>query len=221
MDNSVFENSVIVASFLLYFILHSLTASLRMKGWVARHWPASIPYYRLAFNGFAIVSALPLLLLLVYFPGQPLWQWQGVGLWVTNGLALASGVGFILSLKAYDMEEFWGTRQVRAGSHDVHDQERFQISDFHRFVRHPWYFFLLVLLWTRDLTTSQFTAYLMLTLYLVIGSRMEERKLLRYHGEVYRRYRQRVPGLFPLPWRYLTRQQAKQLAESAETRPLP
>ena len=40
-------------------------------------------------------------------------------------------------------------------------------------------------------------------LYFIIGSRLEEEKLIRYHGEVYRRYRDRVPGLVPLPWKHL------------------
>lgn len=215
MSGSVVEHLTIIGSFLLYFLIHSWTASLAMKRWLAARRPHWVPYYRIAFNVLAVVLAIPLLVLLFLFPGEPLWQWTGIGFWLSSALALVSAVAFVHSLKAYDMDEFWGTRQVRAGSQDVHDQERFQISGYHRFVRHPWYFFLLVLLWTRDLSTTQLTAYLMLTLYLVVGSRLEERKLIQYHGEVYRRYRKRVPGLVPLPWRYLSRDEAKTLVDRA------
>jgi hypothetical protein len=52
---------------------------------------------------------------------------------------------------------------------------------------------------------------IMITLYFIIGSLLEERKLLAYYGEAYREYRQRVPGLFPLPWRNLSREQAREL----------
>lgn len=194
---------IIIGAFLAYFVIHSWTASLGLKLWVARHWPAAVPYYRLGFNVLAVILALPLLLLMIRFPGQPLWQWQGAWFYLANGLALLAAAGFLVSLRSYDMSEFFGTRQVAAGSHDIHDQERFHISGFHRFVRHPWYFFLLVILWTRDVSTTQCAAYLMVSLYLAIGSRLEERKLLRYHGDVYARYRQRVPGLVPLPWKYL------------------
>ena len=31
------------------------------------------------------------------------------------------------------------------------------------------------------------------------------------HGEIYRRYRQRVPGLFPLPWKHLRESDVKNL----------
>ena len=52
-----------------------------------------------------------------------------------------------------------------------------------------------------------------ITLYFIIGSRWEERKLIAYHGEIYRRYRQQVPGLIPLPWRYLNRIEAEALQQ--------
>jgi protein-S-isoprenylcysteine O-methyltransferase Ste14 len=55
------------------------------------------------------------------------------------------------------------------------------------------------------------TTAAMITLYFIFGSRLEESKLLVYHGERYRSYRRQVPGLIPLPWRYLTRDQARDL----------
>ena len=57
-----------------------------------------------------------------------------------------------------------------------------------------------------------------LTLYFLIGSRLEERKLLVYHGERYREYRRFVPALIPLPWRWLTKEKARELAAKASHR---
>jgi protein-S-isoprenylcysteine O-methyltransferase Ste14 len=93
----------------------------------------------------------------------------------------------------------------------VEDQERFYISPLHRWVRHPWYFLGLVILWTRDMDGVRLVSSLVISGYFVIGSRLEERKLLVYHGERYRRYCQQVAGLLPLPWRYLTARQAERL----------
>jgi protein-S-isoprenylcysteine O-methyltransferase Ste14 len=59
-------------------------------------------------------------------------------------------------------------------------------------------------------------AAILMTFYFVIGSRLEERKLLRYHGEIYHRYRERVPGLVPLPWKYLRDTDVKALAGNRE-----
>ena len=42
---------------------------------------------------------------------------------------------------------------------------------------------------------------------------MEEKKLLVYHGDTYRRYMARVPGLIPLPWKTLTAAEAKALVK--------
>ena len=38
----------------------------------------------------------------------------------------------------------------------------------------------------------------MLTLYLAIGYRLEERQMLRDHGDAFRAYRDRVPGWLPI-----------------------
>jgi protein-S-isoprenylcysteine O-methyltransferase Ste14 len=58
----------------------------------------------------------------------------------------------------------------------------------------------------------------MITGYFVIGSRLEERKLIRYHGQRYRRYRQLVPGLVPLPWKYLHAEQIQELLDGPDPR---
>jgi hypothetical protein len=40
--------------------------------------------------------------------------------------------------------------------------------------------------------------------------------LMRYHGDIYRRYRERVPGLVPLPWKYLRDSDVQFLAGDRE-----
>jgi len=51
------------------------------------------------------------------------------------------------------------------------------------------------------MTTSTLALYLGYTLYIVIGSRFEERQLTAEFGQPYLDYRQRVPALIPQPWR--------------------
>ena len=175
--------------------------------------PGSVQSVPRVLSEATIVLALPLLALLVFFPGEPLWQWQGAGFYMTSGLALIALLGFFISLSHYDLSEFWGTKQWREGIETVNDQEVFHISPLHRYVRHPWYILLLVLIWTRDISSTQFTAYALVTLYLIIGSRLEERKLIAYHGEVYRQYQQKVAGLVPLPWKILSAAEATALID--------
>ncbi len=196
---------------LLYALLHSLLASFAVKGWVTRRWPAAAPAYRLAYNAIAVVTALPLAWLTWTIPGEMLWRWSGPWAWLANGLALAAIAGFLVSSRAYDMDEFLGLRQLRAGTTQIDRDDGFTISFFHRFVRHPWYLFGLVIVWTRDMNTTWLVSALAITAYFAIGSKFEERKLLALHGEAYRRYRDKVPALLPLPWKYLGKKEAEQL----------
>ena len=212
MTESEWRNILLLSSsWIGYFALHSALASLAVKRRVAATWPALMPYYRLMFNLLASLLILPILWLTYRDPGPLLWRWQGAAAWLANGLALAALFCFWLSLRSYDMQEFLGLRQLRLHVRKVEDQEHFHLSPFHRHVRHPWYFFGLVLVWTRDMNTATLLSSVFITLYFVIGSRLEEKKLLVYHGETYRRYMARVPGLIPLPWKFLSAKDAEAL----------
>ncbi len=46
------------------------------------------------------------------------------------------------------------------------------------------------------------------TFYMLVGSKLEERKLIVEYGETYARYCKKVPGLIPRPWRYLNKEEA-------------
>ena len=194
-----------------YFFLHSLFASLGIKQWVADYWPALMPSYRLLFNALAILLLVPPLWFLYSAPGPWLWRWDGVFEWISISLSVIAIVGFVWSLKYYDMNEFLGFRQYHEAVVIVEDQEKLQLSPLHRYIRHPWYFFALVLIWTRDMNLSMLLSALLMSAYFVIGSRLEERKLIRYHGPAYSRYMEKVPGLIPLPWKYLSASEAADL----------
>lgn len=217
MTESDWQDLALLALFWLgYFVVHSVLASLRVKGWVALHHPERMPLYRLSYNIFAVLMLLPILWLMVRNPGPTLWAWQGLGAWLANGLALAAVFGFMKSLNYYDTQEFLGLRQWKLHTQRVEDQEGFHLSPFHRYVRHPWYSFGLVLIWTRDMNAAMLLSSVMMTVYFIIGSRLEEKKLVVYHGDVYRRYMERVPGLIPLPWKSLTAQEAAELLKAAQ-----
>lgn len=209
--------SLLAAAWLAYAALHSALASLAVKRRVAARWPAAMPGYRLAYNVVAVATIAPIAWLMHAHPGPALWEWRGIGWWLTNGLALAAAAGFLRSLRHYDSGEFSGMRQWRLGLRAVEDQERFHLSPLHRWVRHPWYFLGLVIVWTRDMSAAMLVSALFITAYFAIGSRLEERKLLVYHGERYRRYRQRVAGLIPLPWKILSRAEAEELLAEPAT----
>ncbi|WP_457665434.1 methyltransferase family protein [Thiolapillus sp.] len=208
----------LIAAWLAYFIIHSLLASLAVKNRVAARWPAFMPWYRVFFNTVATVLLIIPLYLTWAIGGETVFAWKGIWWWLGNGFAVAALIGFLYSLRHYDGSEFLGLRQLRDGERRVEDQERFRVSPLHQHVRHPWYFLGLILIWTRDMTAAMLVSSVMMTLYFVVGSWLEERKLLAYYGEAYREYRSRVPGLFPLPWRRLNREQAQKLERRGNRR---
>jgi protein-S-isoprenylcysteine O-methyltransferase Ste14 len=197
-----------------YYALHSVLASDRVKGVVEGRWPRFARWYRLAYNAIALaLVALPLLLT-AEARGELLWSWPGTSRLLADSIAGLAVLGFVASLFSYDLRAFSGLGRTTPGDGASDRGAALRISFFHRFVRHPWYFFGLVILWTREMDVALLSAALITTAYLVIGSRLEENRLIRAHGERYPAYRRAVSGLLPLPWRTLTAEEAAKIESS-------
>jgi methanethiol S-methyltransferase len=207
---------LLVLSWLIYFLIHSALASISIKDLFASRFPDAMPYYRLTYNLLAMLLLLVPLGVTYSWTGDWLWRWSGVLNGISIGISLLAVLGFLWSLKFYDTREFLGFRQLSEHITSVEDQEHFHISPLHRWVRHPWYFFALLLIWTRDMNGAILISSIMMTLYFIVGSRYEERKLIRYHGERYRLYSELVPGLIPLPWKYLSERQLDELLDAED-----
>ena len=68
------------------------------------------------------------------------------------------------------------------------------------FLRHPRYLAVLILIWARDLAVANFIVNGIVIGYIVVGTRLEERKLAMDIGVVYEDYQRRVSMLVPLKW---------------------
>ena len=207
---------ILIILWLAYFTIHSILASVSFKEFVARRLPGLIPAYRLIFNILASILLLPPLYLIARYPGEMVWQWSGGWQYLSYFFAAAAMAGFFWTLRYYDSSEFLGTRQIKDNRTEILGQEQLQLSPMHRYVRHPWYALALVMLWTRDMHEALLISAILITLYLFLGSYLEERKLIACHGDQYSQYRQRVAGLIPLPWRVLSKHDAEELMRSRE-----
>lgn len=202
------EQFPLALGWLLYALVHSATASRPCKTFVQARWPALFGRYRLLYNGLAVVLLVPLLAMSLTTPGPQLWTWSGAAAWLANGLAVIALLSFWRHGSGYDLRAFLGfDRQCPAGP------AKLVISDWHRFVRHPWYSLALLLIWTRDMSASSLVSALAITLYFWLGSRHEELGLCAEFGERYREYQRAVPRLLPSPWRVLSKGAARRLAE--------
>lgn len=204
--------ALVALAWAAYGALHSLLASRRFKAAVAARWPDVMPAYRLTFNAVSTLLLAPPLALAASYAGPLVWDvpaWIG---WPAAGIAAA---GFLWSLRWYDGAAFLGLTQWRARQGPDDAREAFTLSPLHRHVRHPWYALGLLFLWTRDMNAAWLVTAVIVTVYLAVGSRLEEAKLIALHGEAYRRYRRRVPGLIPLPGRSLSAAEAAALERLA------
>jgi protein-S-isoprenylcysteine O-methyltransferase Ste14 len=201
---------VMALSWIAYFASHSALASSRAKTWCADHRPDWFRHYRPVYNALALVLLLPPMWLVATWPGALLWEWKGAAAWISHGLSIAAVAAFAHSSRYYDMAAFTGLgRRPNAAP------EPLRLSPYHRYVRHPWYSFGLVLLWTRDMNAATLVSSVLISLYLVVGSRLEESRLLADYGDAYRRYRKRVPGLVPRPWKHLSKKEAETIVAQA------
>jgi protein-S-isoprenylcysteine O-methyltransferase Ste14 len=198
----------LAAMWFAYAAAHSILASQRTKLAVTRLWPRFGPFYRLAYNAFALLALLPLAFWLHSRPGPVLWSFAGTAAWFANIAAALALVGIWRSAKYYDMGIFLGFKRespLQAGAGG------FRISPWHRFVRHPWYSLALVIIWTRDMNSAMLVTAMIVSAYFFVGSRWEESRLIAEFGDVYRRYCERVPGLLPWPGKYLSAAEAERL----------
>jgi protein-S-isoprenylcysteine O-methyltransferase Ste14 len=77
---------------------------------------------------------------------------------------------------------------------------RLETSGLHQYVRHPLYFGTLLVVWSLWLmmpSLAHLVGVGMMTVYTVIGTIIEEKKLLKEYGQQYADYQSKVPMLIP------------------------
>ena len=200
-----------------YGAIHSLLASTRIKQAFQTRFAHRYHGYRLGYNLLALALLAPPVWLLATYPGDLLWHWPAPVVWLARAITLAAAGTFLWTLRYYDTGEFLGTQQWRLRRTALGDQAPMALSPLHRRVRHPWYFLGLVILWSREMNAAMLLTACALTVYLVFGSYLEDRKLLALYGKPYQRYRDKVPGLIPMPGRYLSRQEAQDILKTPES----
>ena len=187
---------IVFIAWVLYFVSHSWLAANATKQFFIQRFHLNQRIYRLFYVILAFVLLLPLAYLVWTDSSPVLWRYQG---WLKLGLdsvAVVALAGFFIVARCYDMVTFLGFATAK-------QNQGFKISWLHRYVRHPWYFLGLLIIWTRDMSALWLLSCLCITVYLIIGSRLEENKMIAEYGEAYRYYKQRVVGLFIVPGRYM------------------
>jgi protein-S-isoprenylcysteine O-methyltransferase Ste14 len=182
----------------IFAIQHSVMARQGFKRW----WTKTVPPY-IERTTYVLISDLLLVLLL--------WQWRpmtGV-IWdvghTLGRLALWGlfGVGWLMIVLASFMTghfDLSGTRQVY-----LHLQGRdyspikFKADGLYKYIRHPLLLGWIIAFWsTPHMTVGHLVFAVGTTIYILIAIRIEERDLVRFHGQAYEEYQRQVAMLIPL-----------------------
>lgn len=202
--NSAETYLTLILAWTLWCSLHSLLISRRVMRLFDGPWKKIKKYHRIGFNLFAIITFLAVGKYEASLPKSLLFQFDGF----LNILRIAlTSIGVLLFLggaASYSLTQFLGLRQLfSSASHQVLTASgQFSATGLHSVTRHPWYSaaFLLIWFYSPHYHDTDLVTNLVFTLYLVIGTRLEERKLVVQFGEAYRQYQKEVSMFFPFKW---------------------
>jgi protein-S-isoprenylcysteine O-methyltransferase Ste14 len=166
----------------------------RMSKWIAPAWHGAL--YSIASG-----AALSLVVLLWQNTATTLLTLQGPMRWLCWAFALFAVAVFAWGIHALRTFDLFGVRALRVSLRGQSPSpEPLVIAGPYRWVRHPLYFGVLVLIWANpDLTLDSLLFRVLWTAWMVVGTWLEERDLVSAFGSPYREYQRHVPML--IPWR--------------------
>ena len=181
----------------LFAVQHSVMARPAFKRWWTRIVPKPVER-----STYVLFSSLALILMF--------WQWQPLGgvVWSIEDpfgslvLRMLFAFGWALVLVStflINHFDLFGLRQVWLYLRNrPYTALHFGTPGPYRLVRHPLYVGWLFAFWsTPTMTLAHLLFSVATTAYILIAIQLEERDLVREHGESYESYRRSVPMLIP------------------------
>ena len=192
---------ILALLWILWCSMHSLLISNFFIARMKDIWGKKFAYYRMAFNAFSLFTLIPVLFYGQLIPEEIFFSWAGPWKILKFAMYLASFALFYGGYRVFDMRYVLGTKQV----HEMREGKEMEAMDFNsagilEYVRHPWYSGAILLVWAfGPISDVSLVTKIILTAYIIMGTFLEERKLVHEIGEPYIKYRKRVPML--IPWK--------------------
>ena len=183
-------------------VLHSAMISVSVTKYLNKRLGPVFRFYRLVFNVVSALTLFPVVLYASSVRTKPIFHWDGNILMVQIFLLGTAALLFFLGARRYDASQFLGIKQIREGTcnRGIANAGELDTSGILSIIRHPWYLATMLLIWARNLDISAILVNIILTFYLIIGTYLEEKKMVMEFGEKYRAYQKRVSMLIPYKW---------------------
>jgi methanethiol S-methyltransferase len=191
---------LIVAAWTAYCVLHSFLISIRFTALMTRLLKKYYAFYRLFYVVISFILLAPIIRLTGQFESPAIMAY-GAPLSVVRYTLMSGAV--LLFFRAfffdYDSLSFFGIRQILnwAKPKTAAKPVELERNGLLGIVRHPMYLALILYLWCQTFRMMDLVINALLTLYILIGTWLEERKLVLEFGEAYLRYKRQVPMLIP------------------------
>ena len=180
---------------LVFFIQHSsmLRSSFRKR--MARFVPL---YYQTAL--YSIISGTILMVLVVFWQqsNHIVADVDGGFRWIPHAVYIL-GIGGITWTMLILKDDLAASDPLRAHLRGSSlKPKQFTVAGPYLWVRHPFYFSILLMIWScPDLTADRLLFNIFWTVWIVIGTKLEERDLVADLGKPYQEYQRKVPMLMP------------------------
>ena len=191
-----------------YCFLHSFLISIRFTNIITRLLKNYYAFYRL----FYILISLVLLIWVIDYSSQ-----------IDNKIIISYGsplsiIRYVLMYGSlliffwafffnYDSLSFFGIRQILNFKKlkTINPSEEIKNNGLLAVTRHPMYLALIIYLWSQTFRLADIVVNMVLTIYVIIGTVLEEKKLVLEFGDAYRKYQLEVPMLVPFTKRKFAR----------------
>jgi methanethiol S-methyltransferase len=190
-----------------YCVLHSFMISIWFTGIMQRSLKEYYAFYRIFFVLVSTLLLFPLIRYTVQLDHEVVITYsQAIN--IVRYVLIALGVTVFVKafLFDYDVLHFVGIRQAMKFKTIAKDPANIDLkkNGLLGIVRHPMYLAVIIILWCRTFTIAEIIVNTVLTVYVVIGTILEERKLVIEFGDSYVRYQKEVPMLIPFTLRRTT-----------------
>ena len=196
-DPSILADYImLVAAWALYLASHSVFAAHGTKRFLMKYMHISFAGYRIIYVVLATALLVPLGIYLLQFRSQ--WIFRPHPVLILAGSLLFAGAYLIgrSAFREYSMQEFLGTAYAGANEYS----SPLKTTGILAYVRHPLYsatFLIMTGVFIILPTLACMISMACIGIYIFIGIKLEEDKLLLEFGDRYREYRDKVPMLIP------------------------